>query len=170
MSLVVNLISPRQTWSGGSDSYLEYLIKYARLTNNADPLWSKTWALAIDSSIKYLVKTSSAGNHLYLTATRFNHTIHQSSHLACFHGLFALSSSRMCMVGNGILHSGSGGNWILGGKLLDNQTMVDLGLKLTDACVNTYTSTAYYLSFRGCASRSECCLIELALVRSPGAS
>jgi len=75
------------------------------------------------------------------------------------------------MVGDGILHSGSGGNWILGGKLLDNQTMVDFGLKLTDACVNTYMSTAYYLSFWECASRSECCLlIELVLVRSPGAS
>lgn len=45
---------------------------------------------------------------------------HISSHLACFHG----------------------GNFILGGQLLGNDTIVKAGLELTDACINTYTSTA----------------------------
>ncbi len=45
---------------------------------------------------------------------------HVGSHLACFNG----------------------GNWILGGKLLNNQTIVDIGLKLVDSCINMYTSTA----------------------------
>ncbi|KAF8592557.1 glycoside hydrolase family 47 protein [Ramaria rubella] len=44
---------------------------------------------------------------------------HIISHLACFHGR----------------------NWILGGQLLKNQTIVDIGLKLVDACFNTYAST-----------------------------
>lgn len=40
-----------------------------------------------------------------------------------------------------------GGNWILGGKMTDNQTILNYGLKLTDACVNTYFSTAYVSLF-----------------------
>ena len=45
---------------------------------------------------------------------------HVGSHLACFHG----------------------GNWLLGGKLLNNDTIVDIALELIDACWNTYASTA----------------------------
>lgn len=30
-----------------------------------------------------------------------------------------------------------------GGKILNNQTIVNYGLQLTDACWNTYNSTAY---------------------------
>lgn len=33
-----------------------------------------------------------------------------------------------------------------GGKLLNNQTIVDYGLALMEACWNTYASTAYVLS------------------------
>ena len=47
-----------QTWGGGSDSYFEYLIKYARLTNTEDPLWTQEWAAAVDSSIKELSSVS----------------------------------------------------------------------------------------------------------------
>lgn len=34
----------------------------------------------------------------------------------------------------------------IGGKLLDNQTIVDIGLQLVDACWNTYASTRYVKS------------------------
>ncbi|KAG5652802.1 hypothetical protein H0H81_003632 [Sphagnurus paluster] len=43
-----------QTWGGGSDSYFEYLIKYARLNNTADNFFADHWKLAVDSSIKNL--------------------------------------------------------------------------------------------------------------------
>jgi mannosyl-oligosaccharide alpha-1,2-mannosidase len=33
-----------------------------------------------------------------------------------------------------------GGNWIMGGKLLDNATIVNFGLNLTDSCMNTYNT------------------------------
>ncbi|KAG9221641.1 hypothetical protein CCMSSC00406_0005554 [Pleurotus cornucopiae] len=109
------------TWGGGSDSYFEYLIKYARLSNTDDPVFADTWATAVDSSIKTLLRTSTVGNFTYLADFDNNRQIrHVGSHLACFHG----------------------GNWILGGKLLNNQTLVDIGLKLVDACINTYTGTA----------------------------
>ncbi|KAF4583366.1 alpha-1,2-Mannosidase [Pleurotus pulmonarius] len=109
------------TWGGGSDSYFEYLIKYARLSNTDDPVFADTWATAVDSSIKTLLRTSTVGGFTYLADFDDNRQIrHVGSHLACFHG----------------------GNWILGGKLLNNQTLVDIGLKLVDACINTYTGTA----------------------------
>ncbi|KAG6844317.1 hypothetical protein H0H87_007846 [Tephrocybe sp. NHM501043] len=109
------------TWGGGSDSYFEYLIKYARLNSDADQLYADYWRLAVDSSINTLLRTSTVGNHVYLADFDSSRRIrHVSSHLACFHG----------------------GNWLFGGKLLNNQTIVDIGLQLVDACWNTYSSTA----------------------------
>ena len=45
-----------QTWGGGSDSYLEYLIKYPRLTNTDDDIFADSWATAVDSSITTLLR------------------------------------------------------------------------------------------------------------------
>lgn len=109
------------TWGGGSDSYFEYLIKHARLSNTDDPLFVETWSTAVDSSIQHLLRTSTVGNHVYLADFDDSRTIrHVGSHLACFYG----------------------GNWLFGGKLLNNQTIVDIALQLVDACWNTYASTA----------------------------
>ena len=57
--LPISQATETQTWGGGSDSYFEYLIKYARLTNTDDPLWTQEWATAVDSSIKVLASVSS---------------------------------------------------------------------------------------------------------------
>ncbi|KAG5647464.1 hypothetical protein DXG03_009395 [Asterophora parasitica] len=110
------------SWGGGSDSYFEYLLKYPRLTNTNDPLFVNTWRTAVDSSIQHLLRRSTVGEHLY-TATYdagINKFRHISSHLACFHG----------------------GNWLYGGKLLNNRTIIDSALGLIDGCWNTYESTA----------------------------
>ncbi|KAF9236657.1 glycoside hydrolase family 47 protein [Melanogaster broomeanus] len=115
------LLSHFQTWGGGSDSYFEYLIKYARLTNTADNSYADAWLTAVDTSIKVLLRNSTVGNWLYLADYDNKKMIrHVGSHLACFYG----------------------GNWILGGKLTNNDTIVNIGLQLTDACWNTYASTA----------------------------
>ena len=45
-----------QTWGGGSDSYFEYLIKYARLSNTDNSIFADSWLTAVDSSIKTLFK------------------------------------------------------------------------------------------------------------------
>ncbi|KAI9438671.1 glycoside hydrolase family 47 protein [Lactarius indigo] len=111
----------KPTWGGGSDSYFEYLIKYARLPNTTDTIFADSWFTAVDSSIKSLMKTSTVGNHVYLADFDDTRSIRPvGSHLACFHA----------------------GNWMLGGKLLDNQTIVDLALELNDACWNTYAKDA----------------------------
>ncbi|KAF9653536.1 glycoside hydrolase family 47 protein [Thelephora ganbajun] len=108
------------TWGGGSDSYFEYLVKYARLSNTNDPLWAREWATAVDSSIKVLSSRSGVGNWLYLADWYGGKTKRLiSSHLACFHA----------------------GNFILGGKLLKNQTIVEFGLELNEGCWNTYGSS-----------------------------
>ncbi|KAJ7343377.1 glycoside hydrolase family 47 protein [Mycena albidolilacea] len=111
-----------ETWGGGSDSYFEYLIKYGRLTNTHDTVFVDTWKTAVDSTIRHLLRNSTVGNHTYTsTFDSVAGLIHRtSSHLTCFHG----------------------GNWILGGKLLNNHTIVQYGLALVDSCVNTYASTA----------------------------
>jgi mannosyl-oligosaccharide alpha-1,2-mannosidase len=44
---------------------------------------------------------------------------HVGSHLACFYG----------------------GNFIMGGKMLNNKTIVDIGLDLNEACWNTYAGS-----------------------------
>ncbi|KAI0366836.1 seven-hairpin glycosidase [Pilatotrama ljubarskyi] len=109
------------TWGGGSDSYLEYLIKYARITNTNDNVFADTWHTAVDSSIHTLLRQSTVGNHTYLADLDDSRTIrHIGSHLACF----------------------MAGNWIMGGKLLNNNTIVNIGLALNEGCWNTYASTA----------------------------
>ncbi|KAF8960356.1 glycoside hydrolase family 47 protein [Flammula alnicola] len=109
------------TWGGGSDSYFEYLIKHARLSNTDNNLFADTWHTAVDSSIKTLLRTSTVGNHVYLADFDDSRTIlHIGSHLACYYG----------------------GNWLLGGRLLNNQTIVNIALELVDACWNTYAGDA----------------------------
>ncbi|KZV67861.1 glycoside hydrolase family 47 protein [Peniophora sp. CONT] len=107
------------TWGGGSDSYFEYLIKYARMTNNADETWVNAWKLAVDSSIQTLKKKSTVGNYTYIADYDGNRIVYVSSHLECFHA----------------------GNWLLGGKLLNNDTIVEIALEMNEACWNTYNST-----------------------------
>ncbi|OBZ67537.1 Mannosyl-oligosaccharide alpha-1,2-mannosidase 1B [Grifola frondosa] len=108
------------TWGGGTDSYLEYLIKYARLTNTNDNVFADTWATAVDSSMRILARTSTVGNHQYVADLNSGRISHVGSHLACF----------------------LAGNWLLGGKLLNNDTIVNFALAANQACWNTYASTA----------------------------
>lgn len=124
------------SWGGGTDSYLEYLLKYSRLDPTVDPLFIQTWQTAVDSSIKWLHKISTVGGWSYVADFQDDRQIrHIGSHLECF----------------------MGGNWILGGKLLGNDTIVDIGLKLTDACFNTYVGTAcvYFSSYSCILSTTE---------------
>ncbi|KAJ6480917.1 glycoside hydrolase family 47 protein [Mycena sanguinolenta] len=109
------------TWGAGSDSYFEYLLKYARYTNNANNIFIDTWKTAVDSSIHALLRTTTVGNWSFLADRDDQGLIeHVGSHLACFYP----------------------GNWLLGGQLLQNQTIVDIALELNEACWNTYAGTA----------------------------
>lgn len=108
------------SWGGGSDSYFEYLIKWARLSNTDNNIFADAWAAAVDSSIQNLARTSTVLDWQYMADWDDGTIIHIGSHLECY----------------------LAGNWMLGGKLLNNETIVNYGLALMESCWNTYASTA----------------------------
>jgi len=107
-------------WIGGSDSFYEYLIKMFIY----DPRYvflKDRWVKAADSSIAYLASNPAPRPDLTFLAAYENTTLDLTSqHLACF----------------------DGGNFILGGQVLDRQDYIDFGLKLVNGCHETYISTA----------------------------
>lgn len=116
------ILNDLATWGSGADSYLEYLLKYGMLIDNRDPLYYNTWKQAVQSSIKSLMQVSSVGNLTYLgeystSQKSFNY---EFSHLACY----------------------AGGNWLLGGKVFQDDQLVDYGIKLVNTCLETYKRTA----------------------------
>ncbi|KAK6078011.1 glycosyl hydrolase family 47 [Seiridium cupressi] len=101
-------------WGGGSDSYYEYLIKMYAYDSVSFAEYGDSWIQAAESSMLYLASSPTTRPDLtFLGEMRGKTLIPTSSHLA----------------------SVCGGSFILGGLLLQNQTFVDFGLKL---------STSYY--------------------------
>lgn len=79
-----------------------------------------SWILAVDSSIAHLASHPSSRPDITYLAYYVNQTTRNfSQHLACF----------------------DGGNFILGGNVLDRQDYIDFGLDLVAGCRNTYAST-----------------------------
>ncbi|KAJ6548469.1 glycoside hydrolase [Mycena capillaripes] len=116
-------------WGGGSDSYFEYLLKYARLTNTNNTIFIDTWKTAVDSSIKTLLKSSTVGNHSYLADFDDQGLIRHVGSLSKTDGIAYLTHFSFVVR-------------LLGGKLLKNQTIVNIALELNDGCWSTYAGTA----------------------------
>jgi mannosyl-oligosaccharide alpha-1,2-mannosidase len=108
------------SWNGGSDSFWEYLIKYGQLIGSTK-IYIPTWVDAVKSSVEHLITKPDGTKVDVLYLSIFNDTavIPRFSHLGCF----------------------AGGNWILGGKLLNSPAIVEYGIKITQGCMNTYTSS-----------------------------
>ncbi|KAI4741060.1 glycoside hydrolase family 47 protein [Aureobasidium sp. EXF-12298] len=108
-------------WGGGDDSYFEYLIKMFVY----DPVhfsdYKDEWLHAVESSSSSEISSHpySRPDLTFLSDWIEQDVIPRSSHLACF----------------------AGGNWILGGLVLGNQTLIELGQNLTDSCAATYAVT-----------------------------
>ncbi|ORY61367.1 glycoside hydrolase family 47 protein [Pseudomassariella vexata] len=109
-------------WNGGTDSFYEYLIKIYIYDTSRFTKHKNRWVDAIDSSIKYLASHPTSRPDLtFLAAYQGNNNLtFRSGHLACF----------------------DGGNFILGGLVLDRQDYVNFGLALVDSCHETYATTA----------------------------
>ncbi|PCD29469.1 hypothetical protein AU210_012005 [Fusarium oxysporum f. sp. radicis-cucumerinum] len=104
-------------WGGGSDSYYEYLIKMYAYDSVAFAEYGESWIQAAESSMLYLASSPSTRPDLtFLGEMRGNTMIPISSHLA----------------------SVCGGSLILGGLLLQNQTFVDFGVKLSESYYEVY--------------------------------
>jgi mannosyl-oligosaccharide alpha-1,2-mannosidase len=111
----------RGGWIGGADSFYEYLIKMWIYDPTRYSALKDRWILAADSSIKYLTSHPSPRPDItFLAAFNGTQLDLTSQHLACF----------------------DGGNFILGGQVLDRQDYIDYGLLLVDGCHGTYTATA----------------------------
>nr|CDI52844.1 related to Mannosyl-oligosaccharide alpha-1,2-mannosidase precursor [Melanopsichium pennsylvanicum 4] len=112
------------TWGGGSDSFLEYLIKYAYLIGDDQDVWIPTWVNSISSSIRHLVEHPEGTQQSQLTylgdySASNGGNLPRWSHLGCF----------------------AGGNWILGAKMIGNNAFDEYGQALVAGCANTYTSS-----------------------------
>ncbi|KXL51140.1 glycoside hydrolase family 47 protein [Acidomyces richmondensis BFW] len=107
-------------WNAGDDSFYEYLIKMYVYDSARFGQYRDRWVAAADSTIEYLASHPSSRPNLTYLAEFNNKTIIKSSgHLACFNG----------------------GNFILGGLVLDEQKYIDFGLQLVAACEDTYNQT-----------------------------
>lgn len=109
------------SWSGGADSFYEYLIKMYVYDPQRFAKYKERWILAADSSIKHLAYTTKPAEATFLTEwnANTNSPVLKSGHLTCF----------------------DGGNFILGGIALDRQDYIDFGIRLTHGCWKTYETS-----------------------------
>ncbi|KAF2183163.1 glycoside hydrolase family 47 protein [Zopfia rhizophila CBS 207.26] len=114
-------LDARGGWVGGADSFYEYLIKMWVYDPNRFAEYKDRWIAAADSTIQHLTSHPKPRPELTFLAMYNGRSLSLvSQHLACF----------------------DGGNFILGGQVLGNQSYIDYGLKLVDGCHETYTQTA----------------------------
>ncbi|KAH8920968.1 glycoside hydrolase family 47 protein [Atractiella rhizophila] len=110
------------TWGGGSDSFFEYLNKYALLTGDQD-VYMAYWRGSVASSIEHLIRTASVGNLTYISdySKSRGGNLYLFSHLGCF----------------------IGGNWLLGAQMVGgDDEIANLALELVNTCHNSYIKTA----------------------------
>ncbi|KOS47904.1 hypothetical protein ACN38_g1160 [Penicillium nordicum] len=108
------------SWNGGDDSFYEYLIKMYVYDPKRFASYKDRWVLAAESTIKHLQSHPAPRPEVTWLASYYNGQYDLSSqHLTCF----------------------DGGNFILGGTVLDRPDFIDFGLKLVDGCEATYNQT-----------------------------
>ncbi|KAG5950302.1 hypothetical protein E4U53_005285 [Claviceps sorghi] len=108
------------SWGGGVDSYYEYLIKMYLYDPVEFATYRDQWVVAADSTMKYLASHPTSRTNLTFLAVYNNKKIVPGSqHLAAF----------------------AGGNFILGGVLLNEPKYVQFGLSLAESYYETYTQT-----------------------------
>jgi len=107
-------------WNGGDDSFYEYLIKMYVYDSSRFSQYRDRWIAAADSTIAHLASHPTSRPDLTFLAAFQGQSLDLSSgHLACF----------------------DGGNFILGGLVLNEPKYVTFGLQLVDSCEDTYNQT-----------------------------
>jgi mannosyl-oligosaccharide alpha-1,2-mannosidase len=108
-------------WSGGDDSFYEYLIKMYVYDPNRFGIYKDRWIAAADSTMQHLASRPSSRKDLTFLAQFNGQNLNfNSQHLTCF----------------------DGGNFLLGGLVLNREDYKAFGLALTAGCHATYTATA----------------------------
>ncbi|PHH80546.1 hypothetical protein CDD80_1058 [Ophiocordyceps camponoti-rufipedis] len=104
-------------WSGGTDSFYEYLIKMYQYDPRTFGFYRDRWVLAAQSTMAHLAShPTTRGELTYLMQYSGNKTQPISSHLASF----------------------AGGNFILGGVILHDDAFARFGLELAESYYNNY--------------------------------
>jgi mannosyl-oligosaccharide alpha-1,2-mannosidase len=117
-------VSSKGGWGSLSDSFYEYLIKayvYDRTTYAA---YLQRWLLAADSTIRLVAsKPYGRANEVFLPFWEDQRRFNAMDSLSWF----------------------AGGNFILGGMVTQNQTLVDFGVRIADTAGALYKHTASHL-------------------------
>ncbi|KAA1127639.1 Mannosyl-oligosaccharide 1,2-alpha-mannosidase IB [Puccinia graminis f. sp. tritici] len=108
-------------WADQLNSFLEYGIKYWQLVGEPAMYYMKFWQDSVDSLIEHLLQWSPGNNQPYLAGYSQARGGQQSDmfQLGCF----------------------APGNWMLGGKLLQNEAIYMLGLGMAETCCRTDPSS-----------------------------
>ena len=114
------------TWGGGSDSYYEYLIKaYLTWPNDVTRHYKDRYVVALDTAMRKLACMMPGPNNTVSHHSKLLQEVHggklsnQMGHLTCF----------------------AAGNFILAGRGLDRQDVLDFGLQLLMGCHDVYQMT-----------------------------
>jgi mannosyl-oligosaccharide alpha-1,2-mannosidase len=113
-----NIANNASSWSGGDDSFYEYLIKMWVYDPRRFGKYGERFTLAAESAMKYLRSEPQKGT-VFLTQFNGRNTYNVSQHLTCF----------------------DGGTFILAGLTQKRQDFVNFGLQLAEGCHNTYAAT-----------------------------
>ncbi|KAH0078466.1 alpha-1,2-mannosidase, partial [Aureobasidium melanogenum] len=114
------IIGSQGSWGALADSFYEYLLKAYLYNSELYGLYLERWLIAADSTIR------SIGSH--------PHGHSEWTLLPSWNGLTLQNSMES-------LSWFAGGNFILGGMVTNNQTLVDYGLSIADAAGAIYNST-----------------------------
>lgn len=110
-------------WQAGVDSFLEYLIKSLQYKpTNTTQQYKNFWLTAVQSTIQHIaVQPFGFPNLTFLSRLSANGTLeYLMDDFSCF----------------------AGGNFLLGGALLDMPQLTSLGIDVVDGCHQTYNTTA----------------------------
>ncbi|KAG5985408.1 hypothetical protein E4U43_006068, partial [Claviceps pusilla] len=108
-------------WGGGDDSFYEYLIKMYVYDPEAYGEYKDRWVAAVDSTIDHLLSHPTSRKDLtFLSGYNGKKTNPSSGHLASF----------------------AGGNFILGGIVLNHDKYKNIGIHLTESYYETYLQEA----------------------------
>ncbi|RDA92386.1 hypothetical protein CP533_4718 [Ophiocordyceps camponoti-saundersi (nom. inval.)] len=115
-----NFLNSDGGWSGGTDSFYEYLIKMYQYDSSAYGVYKDRWVLAARSTMQHLASHPTTRPDLtYLQQYSGKSLTPLSTHLASF----------------------AGGNFILGGVILGMDEFTNFGLQLAESYFNNYRQT-----------------------------
>ncbi|KAH0343502.1 alpha-1,2-mannosidase, partial [Aureobasidium melanogenum] len=114
------ILGSQGSWGALADSFYEYLLKAYLYNSNMYGLYLERWLIAADSTIRF-VGSHPHGHPEWTLLPYWNGQIlqNQMESLSWF----------------------AGGNFILGGMVTNNQTLVDYGLSIADAAGAVYNAT-----------------------------